>query len=69
MEAKDYRLTPREMEVLAAILEGRSSREVAQHLGISKRTVDYHLESIYRKLGAGNRIQAIREASRRGLLS
>ncbi len=62
-------LTAREIEVLTPVLEGKSSREVAADLFISKSTVDFHLASIYNKLGVTNRMQAFQEATRRGLLS
>ena len=62
-------LTRREIEVLTPLFEGKSSQEVAKELFISKHTVDFHLASIYDKLGATNRMQAFREATRRGLLS
>lgn len=62
------RLTPAERRVLAGIAAGKSSREVAEQLFVSKRTVDFHLASIYRFLGVGNRIQAINAARERGLL-
>ncbi len=53
-------LTNRESEVLALILEGKSSRDVATALFCSKRTIDFHLARIYEKLAVGNRIQAMR---------
>ncbi len=62
-------LTAREIEVLTPLFEGKSSREVAKELFISKHTVDFHLASIYNKLGVGNRMQAFREAARRGLVT
>lgn len=61
-------LTPAERRVLRGIAAGKSSREVAEQLFISKRTVDFHLASIYRFLGVANRIQAINAARERGLL-
>lgn len=61
-------LTPAEVRVLTGIAAGKSSREVAEQLFISKRTVDFHLASIFRFLGVGNRIQAINAARERGLL-
>lgn len=62
-------LTNREVQVLALILEGRSSKEVAQSLYLSKRTVDFHLARIYEKLNVTNRLQAIRRAAELGLVS
>lgn len=62
------RLSHREMEVLSLIGRGFCSREVADILFISKRTVDFHLASVYDKLKVNNRIQACRAAERLGLL-
>ncbi|MBC8141879.1 MAG: helix-turn-helix transcriptional regulator [Armatimonadetes bacterium] len=61
-------LTKREIEVLSLVIEGKSSKEVAEHIYISKRTVDFHLANIYKKLDVTNRVQAFREATRRNLL-
>lgn len=61
-------LTPAERHVLRGIAQGLSSKDVAEQLFISKRTVDFHLASIYRFLGVANRIQAINAARERGLL-
>lgn len=62
------RLTKREVEVLTLVIEGKSSKEVADHLYVSKRTVDFHLANIYQKLNVTNRVQAFREATRRNLI-
>jgi len=62
-------LSNREIQVLGLVLEGRSSKEIAQSLYLSKRTVDYHLASIYGKLNVGNRLQAVRRAAELGLVS
>ncbi len=62
------RLTRRELEVLSRTLTGESNKEVAQALFCSKRTVDYHLNRIYRKLQASNRMQALHRARMLGLL-
>jgi DNA-binding CsgD family transcriptional regulator len=61
-------LTKREIEVLSLVLEGKSSREVADVLVCSKRTVDFHLARIYDKLQVSNRVQAMRRAALLGLL-
>lgn len=61
-------ISEREAEVLGLIAEGRSSKEVAGHLCISKRTIDFHLSNVYDKLGVGNRVNAIRVAERLGVL-
>jgi DNA-binding CsgD family transcriptional regulator len=61
------RLTPREKEVLACKLEGWNSKECADKLCCSKRTVDFHLQSIYDKIGASNLAQAVRKLTRAGV--
>jgi DNA-binding CsgD family transcriptional regulator len=48
-------LTGREREVALLAARGRSSRDIAAHLGLSARTVDTHLARVYRKLGVGRR--------------
>jgi NarL family two-component system response regulator YdfI len=61
-------LTDREGEVLRAVAEGQTSKEIAYHLGITERTVKAHLTSIYNKLGVDSRAAAIAEAAKRGWL-
>jgi DNA-binding NarL/FixJ family response regulator len=68
-EQQSVKLTKREVEVLTLVIEGKSSKEVAEQLFVSKRTVDFHLANIYDKLNVTNRVQAFREATRRGLIS
>ncbi|MCO5298000.1 MAG: response regulator transcription factor [Fimbriimonadaceae bacterium] len=62
------RLTKREIEVLSLIAQGHSSKEAAETLYVSKRTVDFHLANIYDKLQVNNRVQAFRAATRLGLI-
>jgi DNA-binding CsgD family transcriptional regulator len=62
------RLTKREIEVLSLISQGHSSKEAADVLYVSKRTVDFHLANIYDKLQVNNRVQAYRAATRLGLI-
>lgn len=62
------KLTKREIEVLRLVLEGKSSREVADALYCSKRTIDFHLARIYEKLQVTNRVQAMRRATLLGLV-
>jgi len=61
-------LTPREREVLALLAEGLALKVVAARLGISEHTVKTHVGSLYEKLGASSRAEAIMEAARRGLV-
>lgn len=53
-------LTPRELELLAVIARGLSTREIVEQLGITPGTVKAHLTSIFRKIGVANRVQAAR---------
>ncbi len=67
-DAGDF-LTPREREVLELLSEGLSARQVARRLSLSERTVNTHVANLYRKLGVSNRVQAVREAIRLGLVT
>ena len=58
-------LTPRELEVLAALAEGMTNKAIARRLDISLHTVKFHLESLFRKLGARTRTEAVAKASER----
>ena len=51
-------LTPREAEVLTWLARGKSSRDIADILNLSPRTVNKHLEQMYAKLGVENRAAA-----------
>ena len=62
------RLTDREREVLELLVEGHSTREIAEALFVGEETVKSHLTHIYQKLGAKDRVQAVAVALRRGLV-
>ena len=62
-------VTKREEEVLQAIADGCSTSEVADHMYISQKTVKNHLASIYQKLDARDRTQAVLQAVRMGIVS
>jgi DNA-binding NarL/FixJ family response regulator len=64
----DSPLTPREEEILQLIADGCSTSEVAEHLYISAKTVKNHLASIYAKLDARDRTQAVLSAVRIGIV-
>ena len=61
-------LTEREIEVLAGVASGQTSKEIAYKLGITERTVKAHLTSIYNKLGVDSRAAAVSEGMKQGLL-
>jgi len=61
-------LTPREIDVLAAIGNGASNKAVARVLGISEHTVKFHVESLFRKLGAASRAEAVAKGLGRRLI-
>ena len=56
------RLTTREVEILRLVTGGLTNRQLAEELGVSTRTVDAHLRSIYAKLGVKSRSGATRYA-------
>jgi len=59
-------LTPRESEVIQLLAEGLSNKEIAALLFISPRTVNFHLDNIYSKLGVNSRTEAAIYALRHG---
>jgi DNA-binding NarL/FixJ family response regulator len=61
-------LTPRELEVLAALADGASNKAIARRLGISFHTVKFHVAAILEKLDADSRTEAVAEGARRGLV-
>jgi DNA-binding NarL/FixJ family response regulator len=61
-------LTPRELDVVKLIAEGRTSEEIGEMLFISKKTVDRHRANMLEKLGMRNRVELTRYAIRRGLV-
>jgi DNA-binding NarL/FixJ family response regulator len=56
--AGDLGLTPREVEVLAQLAVGRTDREIAETLYISKKTASVHVSNLLRKLDVANRVEA-----------
>jgi DNA-binding NarL/FixJ family response regulator len=61
-------LSARENEVLRLLADGLATKQIARSLGITERTVKFHVTSIFTKLGASNRAQAIALAAQHGLL-
>lgn len=61
-------LNPREIETLTLSARGRTSAEIAEVLGLAKRTIDFHIENACRKLEAASRIEAAVKATSLGLI-
>ena len=61
-------LTPREMAALRLMADGKANKEIAGELGISERTVKTHLSHLFEKLAVTSRTEAVRVATRRGLV-
>jgi DNA-binding CsgD family transcriptional regulator len=61
-------LTPREIEVLAALRDGLSNKEAARRLAISPHTVKFHIESLFKKLGAASRAEAVVKGLKRQIV-
>jgi len=61
-------LTPRELATLRLMADGQANKEIASALGISERTVKTHSSHLFEKLGVASRTEAVRVATRRGLV-
>ncbi|MEG3001690.1 MAG: response regulator transcription factor [Comamonas sp.] len=64
----DVVLSTREISILNQVASGLTHREIAEHLFISRHTVEAHVRNIYRKLAVSSRMRAVSEARSRGLL-
>ena len=60
------KLTRREREVLALLIEGYSNKEIARDIGVKEITAAFHLRGVFKKLGVSNRTQAAAKALREG---
>ena len=52
-------LSPREKDVVGLLLQGKSNKQIALALGLSERTVEFHLNNIYAKMQVGSRVELI----------
>jgi DNA-binding NarL/FixJ family response regulator len=68
-KSRTSRLSAREHAVLRLVAAGLSNRQIGETLSISERTVKFHVTSVFNKLGADNRAQAVAIAAERGLLA
>jgi two-component system response regulator DesR len=66
--AQDNPLTPREMEVLRLAADGLTNKEIAYRLGLSERTVQFHLTAVFNKTGTNSRAEATAAAFKQGWL-
>jgi DNA-binding NarL/FixJ family response regulator len=55
----EWTLTPRQHEVLALLMHGKSNRDIAEAMGLSANTVKVHLVAIFRVLGVSSRTEAL----------
>jgi two-component system, NarL family, response regulator DegU len=67
-DGEPARVTKREAEILQLVANGYSTREVGEHLFISEKTVRNHLASVFRKLDARNRAEAVYRGIRLGIV-
>jgi DNA-binding NarL/FixJ family response regulator len=62
-------LTPRELEVLQLVSEGLTNKEIAYRLGLSARTIQFHLNAIFQKAGVSSRTEAAAWALKQGWIA
>ena len=61
-------LTPREMQILQLVIEGKTNRAIATEIYISEKTVEFHLDHIYTKIGVRSRLMAGVWAIQQGIM-
>lgn len=54
---KDFSITKREQEIILALLDGKSNKELAETFFVTQKTIEAHLANIYRKIGVKNRLE------------
>jgi DNA-binding NarL/FixJ family response regulator len=62
-------LTARELEILQLVLEGYTNKAIAAEISVSEKTVEFHLDNIYTKIGVRTRLMAGVWALQRGILA
>ena len=67
-EVVDLGLTQREGDILKALADGLSNKQIARQFWLSEQTIKFHLTNIYRKLEVGSRTEAVRHAYEHGLI-
>ena len=66
-QRKTFGLTPRELQIVAAVVEGCTNKDIAEKFSISEDTVKRHLTNIFDKLGTSNRLELALFAINHGL--
>lgn len=56
-EARNFRMTPRELEIVGLVVQGYTNPEIAERCSISEQTVKHHITNIFDKLGVYNRVE------------
>lgn len=69
LDGLEINLTERETEVLQLLAQGLANKQIALELGISEHTVKFHISSLYTKLGASSRTEAVHLGVRQGLIT
>lgn len=67
-EHEDYQLTPHELRLLKLLVEGHSYKTAATQLGVSVKTISFHLQKIYEKLQVHSKTEAVAKALRNRLV-
>ena len=67
-QGENFQLTERQMEVLKLVAQGMVYKEIGDRLGLSERTIKYHMAKIMEKLHLENRTQVIALASQLGMI-
>ena len=60
-------LTQRELQILQLVIEGKTNKAIAREIFISEKTVEFHLDNLYTKIGARTRLLAVVWAIKHGL--
>ena len=62
--AADHPFSPREFQVITLVAKGMTNKEIAYHLGLSERTIQFHVNSIFNKTDTSSRTEAVALAMR-----
>jgi two-component system, NarL family, nitrate/nitrite response regulator NarL len=65
---RHFKLTPRELDIIRAVVDGHANKEIAARLGVTEPTVKHHLTSIFDKVGVSNRLELALFAMHHGLV-